>query len=66
MSSKEGTFLRNAGSFVGLSDHFPGSGILNYSSDREPVIRSVLFWMVLQIDLFGTIMYTYHSPNSQP
>ena len=34
-TTKEGRLPRNVSSYLGLSDHFPGSGILNYMPDRD-------------------------------
>ena len=42
--SKEGVFLRHVSSSVGLSDHFPSSGILIYRSDRDWSLRVCYFW----------------------
>ena len=42
-------------SSLGLSDHFPGLGILNYRSDRDWSLR-VLFWRAfVKIDVVGTM-----------
>ena len=38
-SGKEGRILRNISSSLGLCDHFPGSGILNYRPDRDWSLR---------------------------
>ena len=46
-------------SLLGLSDHFPGCGILNYRSDRDWSLRVCLFWgcsvTLLKIDVVGTL-----------
>ena len=42
LGSIEGVFLRNIRPSVGLSDHFPGSEILNYRSDRDWSLRYVI------------------------
>ena len=40
---KEGRFLRNVSTSLDLSDHFPGSGILNFRSDRDWSLRVCYF-----------------------
>ena len=45
--TKEGVFLRNVSPSLGLSDHFPGCGILNYRSDRDWSLRAYYFWSAL-------------------
>ena len=40
---KQGVFLRLVSSSVGLSDHFPGGGILNYRSGRDWSLRACYF-----------------------
>ena len=44
---KEGVFLRNVSPSLGLSDHFPGCGILNYRSGRDWSVRVCYFWGAL-------------------
>ena len=41
--SKEGVLIRNVSPSLGLSDHFPGCGILNYRSDRDWSLRVCYF-----------------------
>ena len=41
--SKECVLLRNVSPSLGLSDHFPGCGILNYRSDRDWSLRVCYF-----------------------
>ena len=41
--SKEGVLLRNVSPSLGLSDHFPGHGILNYKSNRDWSLRVCYF-----------------------
>ena len=64
---KEGVFLRNFSSFVGLYDHSPGSGILNYRSDRdwsfECVVLGVLCDTLYENRCQWYHEYTYHSPK---
>ena len=40
---KEGVILRKVSPSLGLSDHFPGCGILNYMSDWDWSLRVVFF-----------------------
>ena len=35
--------IRNISPSLGLSDHFPGCGILNYRSDRDGSLRGCYF-----------------------
>ena len=42
-TSREGVLLRNVSLSLGLSDHFPGCGILNYRSDRDWSLRVCYF-----------------------
>ena len=45
--TKEGVVLRNVNPSLGLCDHFPGCGILNYRSDRDWSLRVCYFWGAL-------------------
>ena len=66
---KEGVFLRNVSSFVCLSDHFPGSGILNYRSDRDWSFECVVFGccvtLCMRIDVNGTMSTPITAPRLQ-
>ena len=60
------SLLRKVSPSLGLSDHFPGCGILNYRSDRD--------WSLILGMLFDNSEnrfswhheYTNHSPNDHP
>ena len=41
--NKESVLLRNVRPSLGLSNHFPGCGILNYWSDRDWSLRVCFF-----------------------
>ena len=40
---KEGVLLRNISPSLGLCDHFPGNGILNYRPNRDWSLRVCYF-----------------------
>ena len=65
--SKEDGFLRNGSPSLGLSDHFPGSGILNYRSDRDWSLGECYFrWCYVKIDPFDTMSTPITSPMVSP
>ena len=63
---KEGVLLRNVSPSSGLSDHFPGCGILNYRSDRDWSLRVCNFVTLLKIDLVGTMSTPITPPMISP
>ena len=62
---KEGRLLRNISPSLGLCDHFPGSGILNYRPDRDWSLRVCYFGDTFENTCYWYHEYTYYSPNGQ-
>ena len=64
--TKEGRLLRNISPSLGLCDHFPGSGILNYRPDRDWSLRVCYFGDTSENRCYWHHNYTYYSLNDQP